>query len=80
MREACQPDGADAVIEVCGVPDVIPVGLACCGRGAAVLGGLVDPDARVTIDANVISLRQSITLRGVHDCHPRPTWSRPSTS
>jgi alcohol dehydrogenase len=71
VRDACRPDGADAVIEVCGVPDVIPLGLRLLRTGGRyVLGGLVNPDARVTIDANVI-LRQWITLRGVHNYHPR---------
>ena len=71
VREACQPDGADAVIEVCGVPDVIPAGLAMLRTGGRyVLGGLVNPDAHVTIDANVV-VRKWVTLRGVHNYHPR---------
>jgi D-arabinose 1-dehydrogenase-like Zn-dependent alcohol dehydrogenase len=35
-----------------------------------VLGGIVNPDALVTIDANLI-LRKLLTLRGVHNYHPR---------
>jgi len=71
VRDVCRPDGADVVIEVCGVPDVIPHGLGMLRVGGRyVLGGLVNPNADVTIDANVI-LRQWITLRGIHNYHPR---------
>ena len=71
VREACRPDGADGVIEVCGVQDVIPSGLAMLRTGGRyVLGGLVNPDAHVTIDANVV-VRKWITLRGIHNFHPR---------
>lgn len=65
------PDGVDVVIEVCGVPEVIPGGLAMLRTGGRyVLGGLVNPNADVTIDANVI-VRRWITLRGIHNYHPR---------
>jgi putative phosphonate catabolism associated alcohol dehydrogenase len=71
VRQACKPDGADAVIEVCGVPDVIPCGLRMLRTGGRyVLGGLVNPNAHVTIDANVV-VRQWVTLRGIHNYHPR---------
>jgi putative phosphonate catabolism associated alcohol dehydrogenase len=71
IRRLCRPDGADAVIEVCGVPDVIPQGLQMLRIGGRyVLGGLVNPQANVTIDANVL-LKRCITLRGVHNYHPR---------
>ena len=71
VREACRPDGADAVIEVCGVPDVIPQGLRMLRTGGRyTLGGLVNPNANVTIDANVL-VRQWVTLRGIHNYHPR---------
>jgi alcohol dehydrogenase len=71
VRRACRPDGADAVIEVCGVPDVIPQGLAMLRVGGRyVLGGLVNPDAHVTIDANAL-VRRWVTLRGIHNYHPR---------
>ena len=62
---------ADVVIEVCGDPAVIPDGIACLRTGGRyVLGGVVNPDAFVRIDANQI-LRKLITLRGVHNYHPR---------
>jgi putative phosphonate catabolism associated alcohol dehydrogenase len=71
VREACRPDGADAVVEVCGAPEVIPQGLRMLRTGGRyVLGGLVNPGAHVTLDANLI-LRQWITVRGVHNYHPR---------
>jgi putative phosphonate catabolism associated alcohol dehydrogenase len=71
VRKLCRPDGADAVIEVCGVPDVIPQGLQMLRVGGRyVLGGLVNPNANVTIDANVL-LRRWITMRGIHNYHPR---------
>ncbi len=71
VRKLCRPDGADAVIEVCGVPDVIVQGLQMLRVGGRyVLGGLVNPNANVTIDANVL-LRRWITMRGIHNYHPR---------
>jgi len=71
VREASRPDGADAVIEVCGVPEVIPLGLRLLRIGGRyTLGGLVNPDAHVTIDANIL-VKQWITMRGIHNYHPR---------
>jgi putative phosphonate catabolism associated alcohol dehydrogenase len=71
VRALCRPDGADAVIEVCGVPDVIPQGLAMLRTGGRyVLGGLVNPDANVTIDANML-VKRWVTMRGIHNYHPR---------
>lgn len=71
VREACRPDGADAVIEVCGYPEVIPSGLQFLRIGGRyTLGGVVNPDSYVRFDANVL-LRKLITLRGVHNYHPR---------
>ncbi len=71
VREACRPDGADAVIEVCGYPEVIPAGLQFLRIGGCyTLGGVVNPNSIVRFDANVL-LRKLITLRGVHNYHPR---------
>ena len=71
VRKLCRPDGADVVIEVCGVPDVIPQGLQMLRTGGRyVLGGLVNPDANVMIDANIL-LRRWIIMRGIHNYHPR---------
>ena len=71
VRKLCPPDGADAVIEVCGVPEVIPQGLQMLRTGGRyVLGGLVNPHADVTIDANML-VKRWITVRGIHNYHPR---------
>ena len=71
VRKLCRPDGADVVIEVCGVPGVIPQGLQMLRTGGRyVLGGLVNPDANVMIDANIL-LRRWIVMRGIHNYHPR---------
>lgn len=71
VRSLSPPDGADVVIEVCGVPEVIPTGLLMLRTGGRyTLGGLVNPHADVTIDANVL-VKGWITLRGIHNYHPR---------
>ncbi|MGH7185152.1 MAG: zinc-binding dehydrogenase, partial [Pseudomonadota bacterium] len=70
IRKICRPEGPVAVIELCGSPDVIPSGIEMVRTGGRyVLGGLVNPDAFVRIDANKI-LRKLITLSGVHNYHP----------
>lgn len=71
IREQCRPAGADVVIEVCGVPEVIAQGIEMLRIGGSyVLAGVVNPGAMVTLDANSL-LRKSLTLRGVHNYHPR---------
>ena len=71
VKDLCRPDGADAVIEVTGIPEVIPVGLGLLRTGGRyTLAGVVNPGAMVTIDANQI-LRRCLTLSGVHNYHPR---------
>lgn len=71
INSYCKPEGPDAVIEVCGVPDVIPLGLDIVRSGGTyVIAGLVSPNANVTIDANRL-LRKMITVRGIHNYHPR---------
>lgn len=71
VRALCKPEGADSVIEVCGYPEVIPAGIQMLRVGGHyVLGGVVNPDSFVRIDVNLI-LRKLITLRGVHNYHPR---------
>ena len=71
VRQLCRPEGADAVLAVCGVPEVIPLGIEMIRVGGTyVLGGVVNPKAMVTIDANQV-LRKLLTLRGVHNYHPR---------
>lgn len=71
VRSLCRPDGADVVIEVCGSEKVVPAGLAMLRVGGRyTLGGLVNPNANVTIDANVL-VKKWITLKGIHNYHPR---------
>jgi len=62
---------ADVIIEVCGDAAVIPAGIRMLRTGGRyVLGGVVNPESYVRIDANQI-LRRLATLRGVHNYHPR---------
>lgn len=71
VRERCTPDGADVAIEVCGVASVVPAGVRMLRVGGHyVIGGLVSPGADFTIDGNAL-VRNWITLRGVHNYHPR---------
>lgn len=71
VREICPPDGPDAVIEVCGVPAVLPQGLQMLRKGGRyAVAGTVFPGADVSIDANLV-VSKWITLRGVHNYHPR---------
>jgi len=67
----CQPEGPDAVIEVCGVAEAVTLGLDMVRVGGTyVIAGLVSPGAHVTIDANCI-VRKMVKLRGIHNYHPR---------
>jgi len=71
VRALSPPDGADVGIEVCGVPDAVPTGIKMLRIGGRyVIGGLVNPDANFTIDGNQI-LKKWITLKGIHNYHPR---------
>jgi alcohol dehydrogenase len=67
----CRPEGPDVVIEVCGTPLAIPQGIDLLRIGGTyVLGGVVNPQAMVTLDANLI-LKKMLTVRGIHNYHPR---------
>ena len=71
LREACPPDGADRAIEVCGVAEAVPAGLAALRVGGVyVIAGLVNPGAMLALDGNEL-LRRLITLKGLHNYHPR---------
>ncbi len=71
INTMCRPEGADTVIEVCGVPEVLPLGLEIVRVGGTyVIAGLVSPGAHVTLDANRF-VKKMITLKGVHNYHPR---------
>jgi len=71
INALCLPQGADAVIEVCGVPEALTLGLEMVRVGGTyVIAGLVSPGANVTLDANRF-VKKMITLKGVHNYHPR---------
>lgn len=71
VRDACPPEGPDAVLEVCGSARAIPFGVEVLRTGGTyVLAGVVNPGAEVTLDANQL-LKKMLTLRGVHNYHPR---------
>ena len=71
VRRHAPPDGVDAVIEVCGVPTVIPAGINMLRVGGRyTLAGLVSPEAHVSIDAHLF-VKKWITLLGIHNYHPR---------
>ena len=71
VRAECPPDGADVGIEVCGYAGVVPLGLSMLRVGGRfVIGGLVNPGSNFEIDGNDV-LRKWITLKGVHNYHPR---------
>ena len=67
----CRPEGPDVVLEVCGAAQAIPQGIDLLRTGGTyVLGGVVNPQAMVTLDANLI-LKKMLTVRGIHNYHPR---------
>ena len=71
VRNACPPDGADVIIEVCGDPAVIPQGIDMLRAGGRyAITGTVSPNTNVNLDANRI-LSRMVTIRGVHNYHPR---------
>lgn len=71
VRGFCPPDGADVAMEVCGLASVVPVGLHMLRvAGRYIIAGLVNPDDAFTLDGNEI-LRKLITLKGIHNYHPR---------
>jgi putative phosphonate catabolism associated alcohol dehydrogenase len=71
VQALCRPAGADVVVEVCGDAQVIPAGMAMLRVGGVyVVAGVVNPRSEVVIDANLL-LGKLLTLRGVHNYHPR---------
>ncbi len=71
VREQCSAGGVDVGIEVCGLADVVPTGIRTLRVGGRyVIGGLVNPGSTLTLDGNEI-LRGLVTLKGVHNYHPR---------
>jgi putative phosphonate catabolism associated alcohol dehydrogenase len=71
VRERAGRGGADVVLETSGVAETLGGGLALLRTGGRlVTAGLVVPGARVTLDASEI-VRRCVTIRGVHNYHPR---------
>ena len=71
VRDESPPEGADVVIEVCGVADVVPAGIQMLRIGGRyVLAGFVGPGANINIDAHDL-VKKWITLRGIHNYHPK---------
>jgi len=71
VRGLCPLDGADVVLEVCGVASVVPIGVHMLRIGGRyVLGGGANPGSDFKLDGSEI-LKKWITLRGVHNYHPR---------
>jgi alcohol dehydrogenase len=71
VRDASPPDGPDAGIEVCGIASVIPTGIRMLRIGGRyVVAGVVNPGSTFTLDGNDL-IRKWITLRGIHNYHPR---------
>ncbi|MCW5556838.1 MAG: alcohol dehydrogenase catalytic domain-containing protein [Verrucomicrobiae bacterium] len=72
-REAAQlPDRlADAVIEVCGSPEVVPEGVRWLRPGGHyALVGMVHPQSHLDITGESV-IRKCLTLRGTHNYAPR---------
>lgn len=71
VRKCCPPDGADVVIEVSGNPQAIApaIPMLRCG-GRYIIAGLVNPGSFFTLDGNDL-IRRLITMKGVHNYHPR---------
>jgi alcohol dehydrogenase len=71
VRSATPPDGPDVIVEACGVAGVVPAGVSMLRTGGRyVLVGLVSPGAPFTLDGYDI-VRKWITLKGIHNYHPR---------
>ena len=71
VRDLCPPDGADVVIEVCGLASVVPTGIHMLRVGGRyAIGGLVNPGDKFELNGNEI-LTRLLTIKGVHNYHPR---------
>ncbi|WP_288106449.1 zinc-binding dehydrogenase [Limnobacter sp.] len=70
-KAAAPPRGVDSVIEVCGSAVAVESGVQMLRAGGTlVIAGLVSPQAKFSVDGNLL-LRQMLSLRGVHNYHPR---------
>ena len=71
VRDLTGGHGVDAVMEVAGVPDLIPVGLKCLRIGGRLIAhGTTFPGATCTLDASELVFRW-LSLRGVHNYDAR---------
>jgi threonine dehydrogenase-like Zn-dependent dehydrogenase len=71
VRSLCPPDGADIVLEACGVASAVPLGISMLRSGGRyTMCGFVSPGANFSLDGNEL-VRNSITLKGVYNYHPR---------
>ena len=71
VRSLCPPDGADIALEACGVASVVPLGIRMLRSGGRyTMCGFVSPGAEFSLDGNDI-VRNSITMKGVYNYHPR---------
>ncbi|MDD5728528.1 MAG: zinc-binding dehydrogenase [Victivallales bacterium] len=62
--------GADAVLEVCGVPESIVAGMALLRNGGRlVTAGMVFPGAALRLDARLLTTKM-ISLSGIHNYRP----------
>jgi alcohol dehydrogenase len=71
VREATQGRGADLVLELAGVAQTVQAGLALARTGGTVvLAGTVAPVGNIGLDPEHV-VRRMLTIRGVHNYHPR---------
>lgn len=71
VRRLTASRGADVVIEACGHPSVVPLGVDMLRIGGRyTLAGLVNPGSTFQLDGNDL-IRKWITVRGIHNYHPR---------
>lgn len=67
---AAAPHGVDAVLELAGAPQLVPVGIRLLRAGGFYsLVGMVHPDSALEITGEQI-IRKCLTLRGVHNYSP----------
>lgn len=71
VAEATQGRGADVVLELAGVPAAVSAGLSLVRTGGVlILAGTALPVGPVNFDPESV-VRRMLTIRGVHNYHPR---------
>jgi len=64
-------NSVDVVIEVCGIPGVVPEGIKLLRAGGVyVLAGMVHPESKLNVTGEQI-IRKCITIKGVHNYGPK---------